>query len=71
MHGNARTFSEQLIAGNIYDGRCDMTDVAFRTASPIGGPSCFCLVGILTGLVTLINLKGLGKNYKASRKLRQ
>ena len=31
---------EQVIASIIYDGRCGMTDVAFRTAPPIGGPSC-------------------------------
>ena len=41
MHGNALTFSEQHIASIIYDTRCGMTDVAFRTAPPIGGPSCY------------------------------
>ena len=40
MHGNARTFSEQVIASIIYDSRGGMSDVAFRTAPPIGEPSC-------------------------------
>ena len=25
---------------SIYDSRCGMSDVAFRTIPPIGGPSC-------------------------------
>ena len=37
MHGHARTFSEQVKASIIYDNRCGMSDVAFRTAPPIGG----------------------------------
>ena len=41
MHANVRTFSEQVIASIIYDSRCGMSDVAFRTAPPIGGPSCY------------------------------
>ena len=36
MHGNALTFSEQVIADIIYDSRGGMSDVAFRTAPPIG-----------------------------------
>ena len=36
-------FSEQVIAGIIDedDSRCGMSDVAFRTAPPIGEFSCF------------------------------
>ena len=41
MHGHARTFSEQLIASITHDSRCGMSDVAFRSAPPIGG--LFCL----------------------------
>ena len=37
MHGHARTFSEHVIASIIDDSRCMMSDVAFRTAPPIGG----------------------------------
>ena len=32
MHGHAWKFSEQMIASIIYDSRCEMSDVAFRTA---------------------------------------
>ena len=39
MHGHAQTFSEQVIASIIDDSRCGMSDVAFRVAPPIGGPS--------------------------------
>ena len=35
--GNARTFSQKVI---VYDSRCGMSNAAFRTAPPIGGPSC-------------------------------
>ena len=41
MHGHARTFSEQVITSIIDDSRCGMSDLAFRTAPPIGGPPCF------------------------------
>ena len=37
MHGNARTFSEQVKASIIYDGRSGMSVVTFRIAPPIGG----------------------------------
>ena len=30
----------KVIASIIYDSRCGMSDVAFCTAPPIGGPSC-------------------------------
>ena len=40
MHGNTRTFSEQVIPRIIYDSRCGISNVAFRTAPSIGGPSC-------------------------------
>ena len=40
INGNARTFSEQVIASITFDSRCGMSDVAFRTPLPIGGPSC-------------------------------
>ena len=40
MHGHALTFSEQVIANNIYDIHCGMSDDAFRTVRPIGGFSC-------------------------------
>ena len=44
--GNARTFSQKVIASIVYDSCCGMCDVAFRTAPPIGGPSCFILLPI-------------------------
>ena len=37
MRVDARTFSEQVIASIIYDSSCVMSDVAYRTAPPIGG----------------------------------
>ena len=40
VNGNAWTFSEEVIASIIYDSRCWMSDVAFRTTPPIGLPSC-------------------------------
>ena len=40
MHGNARKFLEQVSTSIIYDSRCGMRDVTFRTAPPIGWPSC-------------------------------
>ena len=40
-HGNARTFSQNVIGSIVNDSRCRMRDVAFRTAPPIGDPSCF------------------------------
>ena len=43
MHGNARTFSEQVTASIKYDSSCVMSDVVFRAAPPIGGYSCICL----------------------------
>ena len=43
MHGKARTFSQKVIAGIGYDSRREMSGVAFRTAPPIGGLSCFLL----------------------------
>ena len=43
MHGRARTFSEQVIPSIIYDLRCGISDVAFRTAPPFGGLSCSLL----------------------------
>ena len=39
MHGNAWTFLEQVIANIIFNNRCGMSDVAFRTAPPICGLS--------------------------------
>ena len=33
--------SEQVMESIIYDSRCWMSDLAFRAAPPIGGPSCF------------------------------
>ena len=51
MHGHALTFFEQMIASIIYDSRCVVSDVAFRTAPPIGVPSCFlqrCYVMVRT-----------------------
>ena len=44
MHGNAWTFSEQVVACIIYDSRCGMSYAAFRTAPQIDGPSCFFLL---------------------------
>ena len=41
MHGNARTFSEQVMASIINGSRCGRSDVAFRIAPPNGGPSCY------------------------------
>ena len=41
MHGHAQTFSEQVIESIIDDSRCGMSGVAFRTAQPIDGLSCF------------------------------
>ena len=38
--GNARTFSQKVIASIVYDSRCGMSDVAFCTAPPLGGASC-------------------------------
>ena len=35
-----RTFSEQVICVS-YDSRCGMSAVAFCTAPPFGGPSCY------------------------------
>ena len=32
-----------MIASNIDDSRCGMSDIAFRAASPIGELSCFIL----------------------------
>ena len=57
MHGNARTFSEQVIASIIDDSRCGMSDVAFRTTPPIGGPSCLknMLIDIASLFHTLNN----------------
>ena len=43
MRVDALTFSEQVIASVKYDSGCGMSDVAFRTASPIGGSSCHLL----------------------------
>ena len=43
MHGNAQTFSQKVITSIVYDSRCWMSDVAFRTTPPIGGPSCHTL----------------------------
>ena len=40
MDGHAWTSSEQVIASIIVDSLCGMSDVAFRTASPIGELSC-------------------------------
>ena len=42
-HVNTRTFSEQVIARILYDSRCGMSDVAFCTAPPFGGPSCIII----------------------------
>ena len=36
--------SEQVIASIIYDSRCGMNYVAFRTAPPIGGLSCLGMI---------------------------
>ena len=47
MRGNARTFSEHVIGTIIYDSRCELSDVANRSASPIGGPSCLQQVLVL------------------------
>ena len=41
MQSHARMFSDQVNASIIYDRRCEISDVAFRTALPIGGLSCF------------------------------
>ena len=35
------TFSEQVIASIVDDSRCGMSNIAFRTAPPIGGLSCW------------------------------
>ena len=40
-HGHARMFSEQVVPSIIDDSRRGMSDIAFRTAPPIGGLSCF------------------------------
>ena len=41
MHGRATTmFSEKVISNIIDDSRSVMSDVAFRTASPVGELSC-------------------------------
>ena len=37
MHGHAWIFSEQVKANITDDSRCGVSDVAFRTAPPIGG----------------------------------
>ena len=34
-----------MIASLIYDSRRGMSDVAFRTAPPSGGPSCWVMFG--------------------------
>ena len=41
IQGNAGTFSEQVIASIIFDSRCGMSGIVFRTAPRTGGPSCF------------------------------
>ena len=41
MHSKSRTFSQKVIVSIVYDSRRGMSDVAFRIAPPIGGPSCF------------------------------
>ena len=37
MHSQAWSSSEQVIASIVNESRCGMSDVAFRTAPPIGG----------------------------------
>ena len=54
IQGNAGTFSEQVIASIIYDSRCGMSDVAFCTAPPTGGPSCFFFVALEYTLLLLL-----------------
>ena len=44
MHGHGWTFSEQVIAIIIDDSHFVMSDVAFRTAPPIGGLYCFLML---------------------------
>ena len=43
MHGHAWTLSDQVIASIVDDSRCGMSNVAFRTAQPIGVLSCYTL----------------------------
>ena len=45
--------SEHVIASIIYDGRSEMSLVAFRTAPPIGGISCCNFVVVLGALLAL------------------
>ena len=47
MHGNALTFSEQVIASIIYDSRCGTSDVAFCTAPPFGRPQILKYIKLL------------------------
>ena len=50
----AWTFSEQVTASIINDSRCGMSDVAFRSAKPIGGLPCTQLTQSATvAIVTL------------------
>ena len=48
-HAPARTFSQKVISNIIYYSRCGMSDVAFCTAPPIGGPSCVKSTSIADG----------------------
>ena len=41
MYGHAWKCPEQVIASIIDHSHCGMSDVAFRTVPPFGGPSCF------------------------------
>ena len=59
MPGNARMFSEQVVASIICDSHCGMTDVAFRTALPNGGPSCLIEQGSLFILLSDWGLRAL------------
>ena len=46
------TISEQVITSIIEDSRCGMSDVAFRTAPPLGGLSCFHLHVLVVNIIS-------------------
>ena len=54
MHGRAKTFSQQVMESIIDDICSGISDVAFRTAQPIGGLSCsICFMYVEVTLLTL------------------
>ena len=68
-------FSEQVIASIIYDSRCGMSDAAFRTAPPIGEPSCLnfgncqpeVISDVISGMVDQDASMDVWANFRDSR----